>query len=81
VKNNVSPEKWLEGMQAYRKPAGDIVHRREINMFSQKGDDGNDYLTIQLSSVFSNQKIAVMETITFIKTENGEWKITGYFLK
>jgi hypothetical protein len=37
-------------------------------------------VAIQYASVFQ-EKLVVIETITFMKEEDGSWKLAGYYIK
>ena len=83
LKNNFDRKQWFDSMTAHRKPLGEAGKRKEINMFYetqlQTGETG-DYVTVQYGSVFQ-QKLAVVESIIFMKEQDGSWKISGYWLK
>ena len=83
LKNNLDRKQWFDNMTAYRKPLGESGKRKEINMFYeaqlQTGERG-DFVTVQYGSVFQ-QKLAVVENITFVKEEDDSWRILVYWLK
>jgi len=83
LKNNLDRNQWFSNMTSYRKPLGEADKRKEINMFYedqlQTGERG-DFVTVQYAAVFQ-RKLAVVENITFVKEEDGSWKVLVYWLK
>ncbi|MDR2191315.1 MAG: DUF4019 domain-containing protein [Endomicrobium sp.] len=83
LKTTLDKKQWLDNMAAYRKPLGEAEKRKEINMFYenqlQNAKEG-DYVIAQYAAVFQ-QKIAVVESVTLVKEQDGSWKVFGYSLK
>lgn len=82
-KSAVRKEQWVHQMNAYRKPLGKNISRKLIfkqyKSFLPGAPDGH-YVVIQFQSSFENKKKAV-ETVTPMMQENGEWKVSGYYIK
>ena len=82
-RNAVPREKW-EGMAAAaRTPLGALVSRElksATYSTSLPGAPDGEYVMIQFDTVFENKASAV-ETITPMKDADGEWRVSGYFIK
>jgi hypothetical protein len=82
-KSAVREEQWVHQMNAYRKPLGKNISRelifKQYKSFLPGAPDGH-YVVIQFKSSFENKKKAV-ETVTPMMQENGEWKVSGYYIK
>ncbi len=80
--DNVPKADWKKSVDATLSPLGKVVSRQVIaqHYLTQipGGPDG-EYVIVQFNTVFENKKEA-MESITPL-VENGEWKVSGYFVK
>ena len=79
----ITPEKWMESMQAFRRPLGSLISRKVISaqeMSSLPGAPDGRYIVMQFETSFTNKKSAV-ETVTFILEKDGQWKAAGYYIK
>ena len=63
----VPKEKWLAKIRAARAPLGDA-------------EVGREYVVIQFKTVFEEAAFAV-ETVTPMKDPDGEWRVSGYYIK
>jgi len=79
----ITPEKWMESMQAFRQPLGSLISRKVISaqeMASLPGAPDGRYIVMQFETSFTNKKSAV-ETVTFMLEKDGQWKAAGYYIK
>tara|TARA_B100000614_G_C14208989_1_gene353093 strand:- start:101 stop:520 length:420 start_codon:yes stop_codon:yes gene_type:complete len=83
VQNLVSIENWKNLMVGSRNPLGKNISRNIIsteNKTEIQGAPDGDYYIIVYKSEFENKKNAI-ETITIKKSEDGSWKVAGYYIK
>jgi len=82
-RNAVKQEQWEESMQAVRKPLGKLVSRK-VKSTSYKtslpGAPDGEYVVIQFETSFENKKSAI-ETVTPMLDKDGEWRVSGYYIK
>ncbi|HYR57093.1 MAG TPA: DUF4019 domain-containing protein, partial [Chthoniobacteraceae bacterium] len=81
-KGAVSQEQWKQAVGAVRTPLGGLVSRKLKSAKPAKslpGAPDGDYVVIQFDTSFEHKKAAV-ETITPM-LDNGQWKVSGYFIK
>jgi Protein of unknown function (DUF4019) len=83
LRESVSEDKWMETMQAVRKPMGSLVTRkvkstkfRRMMAHALKGK----YLIIDFKTAFSKKPTAA-ESITQIKEKDGVWRVGGYHIE
>ncbi len=70
-------------MMAVRSPLGRVVSRELISRTytqSLPGAPDGEYVLIQFATSFENKKSAI-ETITPMLDDDGEWRVSGYFIK
>lgn len=82
-KNSVKKGQWQAQVSAARTPLGKFVERKlksAVPAKSLPGAPDGDYVVIQYNSVFEKKRAAV-ETVTPMKEEDGQWRISGYFIK
>ena len=82
-KGAVPKEKWVQTLQAGRKPFGGNMSRElESKHYrtSLPGAPDGEYVVIQFKTSFENKKSAV-ETITPMLDKDGKWRVSGYFIK
>jgi hypothetical protein len=83
LKTQVTLEKWLENMNAFRKPLGKPGARKEINMYYEQNMPGSpegEYVVVQYGTVYL-QRDVIIETVVLIKEPDGVWRASGYFMK
>lgn len=82
-KNAVGKEEWGKQLSAVRKPLGKMMSR-EIRSkkyrTSLPGAPDGEYVIIQYKTSFKNKKHAI-ETVTPMQDEDGEWRVSGYYIK
>jgi hypothetical protein len=82
-KAHVSKEQWQTMMQASRDPLGKMISRKLKSATYAKtlpGVPDGDYVVIQYDSIFEHKQSAV-ETITPMLDKDGQWRVSGYFIK
>ena len=82
-KSAVSQADWEKTAQAVRAPLGKMVSRK---IKSQQyatflpGAPNGEYVVIQYDTTFENKANAV-ETVTPMLDKDGQWKVSGYYIK
>jgi hypothetical protein len=79
----VPQAEWEHTMVAERKPFGDLVSRKLKSATYTKSIPGapdGEYVIVQFDTSFANKKEAV-ETITPMLDPDGQWKVSGYYIK
>ncbi len=82
-KKAVGKETWEKQLNAVREPLGKLISREVIKkgyMTSVPGAPDGEYVLIQYSTSFENKKKAI-ETVTPMKDKDGEWRVSGYFIR
>jgi len=82
-KGAVQKEQWTQAMTSMRKPFGENLSRelksKRYRTSLPRAPDG-EYVIIQFKASFENKKAAV-ETITPMLGPDGQWRVSGYFMK
>ncbi len=79
----VSEDQWKISLGAVRKPLGKILSRKVINgayTTSLPGAPVGQYVVIQFEASFENKHSAV-ETVTPMMESDGQWRVSGYYIK
>jgi len=82
-KKAVSTDQWGKSMQIFREPLGKMVSRKLKSTqytTSAPGAPVGQYVIIQYDSNFENKKSAV-ETVTPMLDSDGQWRVSGYYIK
>jgi len=82
-KKAVEKETWDKQLTAVRGPLGKMISREVVKkeyMTSVPGAPDGEYVFIQYKTSFEN-KMNAIETITPMKDKDGQWRISGYFIK
>lgn len=82
-RNAVTKEQWAQSLQAVRKSLGKLISRKVQNKAyktSLPGAPDGEYVVIQFKTSFENKASAV-ETVTPMLDKDGEWRVSGYFIK
>ena len=82
-KGQVTESAWLASMQGARSPLGSLRSREVANSMSATtlpGAPDGDYWVFQFDASFE-QKQSATETVTAVLEQDGEWRITGYFIR
>ncbi|KQV80906.1 hypothetical protein ASD15_13525 [Massilia sp. Root351] len=79
----VSQSDWTQALQALRAPLGPLKSRTVKSATFAKNPPGapeGEYVVIVYASTFANKPDAV-ETVTPARAKDGNWKVSGYFLR
>ena len=82
-KNAVKQEQWEQAVQAVRKPLGKLVSRKvKTSTYKTElpGAPDGDYVVVTFETAFENKKTAI-ETVTPMMDKDGQWRVSGYFIK
>jgi opacity protein-like surface antigen len=82
-KKAVSKADWEQALERVRAPLGDVVRRKLTSRTyteSLPGAPDGKYLVLQYATSFRKKETAI-ETVTPMLDEDGEWRISGYFIK
>lgn len=82
-KNAVDKSAWERQIRAVRAPLGKVLSRelKEAEYrTSLPGAPDGEYVVIQFNTSFENKKSAV-ETITPMLGKDGEWRVSGYYIR
>jgi capsular polysaccharide biosynthesis protein len=74
---------WSEAMTKFRKPLGAVKSRKLLDAKSAKslpGAPDGEYVVMQFETSFAAKQKG-LETVTFMKQEDGSWKAAGYFIR
>ena len=82
-KAHVTEKDWVRQIRAARQPLGALFSRKlksaEYTTTLPGAPDGQ-YVVIQYESSFANKKSAI-ETVTPMLDKDGQWRVSGYFIK
>jgi len=82
-KTKVSQEQWSAMAESARAPLGKLSTRKLKSLTyetSLPGAPDGQYVIIQYESSFEHKKSAV-ETVTPMLDKDGQWRVSGYFIK
>jgi len=82
-RNNVPQQQWISSLSTLRKPMGKMLSRKVINSTYTKtmpGAPDGQYVIIQFEATFENKQNAI-ETVTPMLEQNGQWRVSGYYIK
>lgn len=82
-KGVVKQDQWEQSIQSVRIPLGAVISRRlDVKNFatSLPGAPDGEYVIIQFATSFENKTSAV-ETITPMMDKDGQWRVSGYYIK
>ncbi len=82
-KARVSKPQWKAQAKAAREPLGKLVNRKvktRTYATSLPGAPDGEYVVIQFETQFS-AKASAIETITPQKDKDGQWRVSGYFIR
>jgi uncharacterized protein DUF4019 len=82
-KSHVTEKQWKQQLKADRGPLGALFSRKlksaEYKTALPGAPDG-EYVVIQYDSSFANKKSAV-ETVTPMLDKDGQWRVSGYYMR
>ena len=79
----VSADRWRDSLAAAREPLGAVVSRRLETaraVTELPGAPDGEYVVLQFSTVFEHKRSAT-ETVTPMRDTDGEWRVSGYFIR
>ena len=82
-KNAITKQKWEQTLTAVRKPLGKLVARKiksKVFTKSLPGAPDGEYVVIQFTISFEN-KVSGIETVTPMLDKDGQWRVSGYYIK
>jgi len=82
-KKAVKKEQWVQSLQVVRKPLGNLISRETMNTTyrtSLPGAPDGQYVVIHFQTSFENKKSAI-ETVTPMLDKDGNWRVSGYYIK
>ncbi len=82
-KNAVTASAWEQAVKAVRGPLGKLLSRKVKNAAyhtSLPGAPDGRYVVIQFETSFENKQSAV-ETVTPMADPDGQWRVSGYYIK
>ncbi len=82
-RNAIKREQWEQTLLAVRKPLGKCITRKlksKTYKTSLPGAPDGEYLVILFETSFENKKSAA-ETVTPMMDKDGEWRVSGYYIK
>ena len=82
-KQHVSEQQWTKRLESFRPTLGKVITREIITKIYTKSlpdaPDG-EYVVIQFSTSFENKKKSI-ETVTPMLDSDGEWRVSGYYIR
>jgi hypothetical protein len=82
-RKNVSREQWMTALNGVRKPLGKVISRKVQNSTyttTLPGAPDGQYVVIQFETSFENKQNAV-ETVTPMLDSDGQWRVSGYYIR
>jgi hypothetical protein len=82
-KSAVSKEQWENSVKAVRVPLGKVISREvKSKTYTRQlpGAPDGEYVVIEFATSFENKKEAV-ETVTPMKDKDGNWRVSGYYIR
>ena len=83
LRQAIPPEDWERSLKAARVPLGKLVSRKVKSatyLTTLPGAPDGEYVVIVFETSFENKKIAI-ETITPMREKDGQWRVSGYYIK
>ncbi len=83
VKDALSEDAFVQQFRAARAPLGAVVSRKlKVAQYatSLPGAPDGQYVVMQYDSSFANKKSAT-ETVTPMMDKDGQWRVSGYYIK
>jgi len=74
---------WAEKLQAARAPLGPLTSRMLAVVQRVDGLPGappGEYEVQQYHSVY-DERVAVVEMLTLVREDDGQWRVVGYFIR
>ena len=82
-KERVTAQQWESAVKSVREPLGKLESRKLMHTQYTKtmpGAPDGEYVILQFETSFANKKSAI-ETVTPMKDKDGQWRVSGYYIK
>ncbi len=82
-RNLISKEKWVNALKQVRSPLGKLLSRKVKSATYTRtlpGAPDGQYVVIRFETSFANKKSAI-ETVTPLIDTDGNWHVSGYFIR
>jgi hypothetical protein len=79
----VNKEQWATSLQAIRQSLGKVISRKlnkKHYTHTLPGAPDGEYVVLEFYTVFEKKKNAV-ETVTPMLDSDGQWKVSGYYIR
>jgi len=79
----VSAQQWEQALATARPPLGALVSRRlesALTATELPGAPDGEYVVFQFTTAFAHKRAAT-ETVTPMRDTDGQWRVSGYFIK
>ena len=79
----VTEKEWEQKLKTARGPLGALLSRKRISgeyTTELPGAPDGQYVVIRYDASFANKKSAI-ETVTPMLDKDGQWRVSGYFIK
>jgi hypothetical protein len=79
----VTKEQWQDSLKAFRIPLGKVLVRKlKSKQYTRTlpGVPDGEYVVIQYETTFEKKQSAI-ETITPMLDKDGNWRVSGYYIK
>lgn len=81
--NQIQKDTWIQQISAVRPALGELIKREIVSaeyMTELPGAPDGEYVVIQYNSSFAAKQNG-METITPMLDKDGQWKVSGYYIR
>ena len=82
-KQVITKDKWEQAITTVRKPMGKMLSRKLLSQIytqSMPGAPDGEYVVIQFETSFKNKNSGI-ETVTPMLDKDGQWRVSGYYIK
>jgi len=82
-KDRVTMDQWMQQVGAVREPLGGVIRRKLKDgkfMTSMPAAPGGKYVVLQYDTSFAHKR-AASETVTPMMDKDGEWRVSGYYIR
>ena len=82
-RNIVPQQQWISSLTSLRKPMGKMLSRKVLTgtyTTQVPGAADGQYVIIQFETSFENKQ-NLIETVTPMRESDGQWRVSGYYIK
>ena len=82
-KERITLQEWESALQSVRTPLSKVASRKlKSTRYTETlpGAPDGEYIVIQYETHFEKKR-SVLETIAPMKDKNGQWRVSGYYIK